>query len=256
MIEAFNQFDTYSLKARVFPALIAGFPVIALLFTLVPWDHLDLSHAIAASMGVVLLFALADMARQRGKQVQKKLGSGETTIQWHRGNPDVPEISKDTFRSFIAEQLRQTAPTLEDEQTKPNQANDFYRSAGVWLRDQTRDNKTYSLLFGENVTYGFRRNLLGLKPVAIICNILVMIICLLVVRFQPPYFANQPQLNEKMIIVVAAVTLHSAYMVFAVNKAAVLEASQTYGRQLILSCDSVIRLKKISDKKVEDNGND
>lgn len=64
-MEIFGQFDTYSLKARVFPALIAGFPTLLLLFVLVPRDHLALSQVIAASMGLTLLFAFADMVRHR-----------------------------------------------------------------------------------------------------------------------------------------------------------------------------------------------
>lgn len=74
MVDLIKNFDAYSLKARVFPALIAGLPALALLFVLVPWDHLGLSHAIAAAMGFVLLFAFSDVARSRGKKIQEKLG--------------------------------------------------------------------------------------------------------------------------------------------------------------------------------------
>lgn len=35
-MDIFKQFDTYNLKARVFPALIAGLPTLALLFVIVP----------------------------------------------------------------------------------------------------------------------------------------------------------------------------------------------------------------------------
>lgn len=136
-MEIFSQFDTYSLKARVFPALIAGFPTLLLLFVLVPWDHLALSQVIAASMGLVLLFAFADMARHRGKKLQERLGTGETPGQWLRGNPDVPEGSKDRYRNFVADQLRLPAPTLEDEKSDPERAADFYRSANAWLREET-----------------------------------------------------------------------------------------------------------------------
>lgn len=243
-MEILSHFDTYSLKARVFPALIAGLPTLTLLFIIVPWDHLDLSHAIAAVMGAVLLFAFADMARHRGKKVQERLGTGETPDQWHRNNPDLPEGSKDRYREFVACRLSQSAPTAEDEQLRPQHANDFYRSANAWLREESRDHSTFSLLFSENVTYGFRRNLLGLKPTALFCNLVVLLICTGILYFRPSYFASLPTIDEKIIMVITAVVLHSAYMMAAVHATVVREASRAYGRQLILSCETLMRSNK------------
>lgn len=239
-MEFLKQFDTYSIKARVFPAIIAGLPTLALLFIIVPWDHLGISQAIASFMGVVLVFAFADMARHRGKDIQTKLGSGETPEQWHRANADLPEVSKSLFRKFIAEQLKQEAPTANEEKFNTAEANDFYRAANAWLRDRTRDTSKFSMLFGENITYGFRRNLLGLKTIAIICNVFVLAFCVGILFFSPTYFEALPRIDEKLIIVMAAVLLHTAYMVFSVNKKAVWEASRAYGRQLILSCDTLM----------------
>lgn len=240
-MEIFKQFDTYSLKAQVFPALVAGLPTLALLFVIVPWDHFGISHAIAAVMGAVLLFAFADMARHRGRVVQAKLGTGATPEQWYRGNADLPEVSKDTFRDYMARQLKQAAPTVEIEQTDPARANDFYLGANAWLRDRTRDKRTFSLLFGENVTYGFRRNLLGLKLVGLVLNLLVLIFCCSILWFRPPYFTALPNLDEKLTFIIAAVLFHSAYLVFAVGKAAVRDASRAYGRQLILSTEALMK---------------
>jgi hypothetical protein len=252
-----KQFDTYSLKARTFPALIAGLPTLALLFVIVPWDRLGLSHAIAATMSAVLLFAFADMARHRGKSIQTKLGTGATPEQWHRGNPDVPEGSKDRFRAFIAGQIKQVAPTAGEEQTDPCRANDFYLSAAAWLRDRTRDRRAFSILFVENITYGFRRNLLGLKITALMCNAVVLGLSAALLWFKPAYFSTLAQLEEKLVMVMAPVVLHSAYMVFAVTKNTVRDASRAYGRQLILSCDTLMKTARPAAprKSGKSNGN-
>ena len=239
-MELLKQFDTYSLKARVFPAIIAGLPTLALLFIIVPWDHLGISQAVATLMGFILVFAFADMARHRGKNIQVKLGSGETPEQWHRKNPDISETSKNLFRPYMAIQLKHDAPTATEESFEPTKANDFYRAANAWLRDRTRDTQQFSMLFGENITYGFRRNLLGLKYIAIMCNILVLGFSLGILYCPPAYFQALPRLDEKLAIIMAAVFLHTMYMIIAVNKKSVLEASRTYGRQLILSCETFI----------------
>lgn len=43
----------------------------------------------------------------------------------------------------------------------------MYQSAVRWLLNQTRDVKKFHLLFKENITYGFRRNALGLKYIGL-----------------------------------------------------------------------------------------
>lgn len=249
MMSVFKQFDTYSLKARVFPALIAGLPTLASLFMLVPWDHVGLPHITATVMGGVLLFAFADVARSTGKRVQEKLGTGATPEQWHRGNPDIADVAKNRYRTFVASKLKLPAPTPEDEQSDPKRANDFYLSAGNWLREHTRDTKTFSILFGDNITYGFRRNLLGLKPVSLVLNLMVIIICSGILHFRPSYFAELPNIDEKIVILIVAALLHSAYMLFAVGKGPVREASRAYGRQLILSCETLMSKTVSSAKK-------
>jgi hypothetical protein len=248
-MDLFKRFDTYSLNARVFPALIAGLPTLALLFVLVPWDHIGLPHLTAMAVGLVLLFAFADVARHTGKRLERKLGTGATPEQWHRGNPDIAEAAKDRYRAFIAKELKLAAPSADDERVAPRKANDFYLTANAWLRDRTRDSRTFSILFSENITYGFRRNLCGLKATAIAFNALVTVICAAILIVRPAYFAALPQIDEKMVMILAAVVLHSAYMILAVSEGGVREASRTFGRQLVLSCETLMNKAQPATKR-------
>lgn len=232
------------MQARIFPALIAGLPTLALLLVLVPWNYLGLPHLIATTIGVVLLFAFADVGRRAGKLIQEKLKTDATPEQWHHGNSDIPETAKSRYRSFIEKKISLTAPTAEEEGANPSQANDFYLSANNWLREHTRDTRAFSILFKENITYGYRRNLLGLKPLALMANFVVGLICWAVFAFQPGYFIDIPNVKEKIIVILAAVLLHSIYMLVAVDESSVREASRTYGRQLILCCESLASSQK------------
>ena len=65
--------------------------------------------------------------------------------------------------------------------------------------------------------------------------------CSAILWFRPTYFAALPNLEEKLTFIIAAVLLHSAYLVFAVGKAAVRDASRAYGRQLILSTEALMK---------------
>jgi hypothetical protein len=63
------------------------------------------------------------------------------------------------------------------EQNDPAAAKSFYERTGTWLRENTRDTKKFPILFNELVTYGFRRNLLGVKWPALALNLVVVLIC-------------------------------------------------------------------------------
>jgi hypothetical protein len=108
--------------------------------------------------------------------------------------------------------------------------------ASDWLRDHTRDRKKFNILFDELVTYGFRRNLLGLKPTSLIMNAVVVAVSSLVLYYMPAYFAEIHYIEQKLYVVLLVVALHSTYMLLAVGRNAVREASISYGRQQILSC--------------------
>ncbi|MDP3097440.1 MAG: hypothetical protein Q8M86_05805 [Syntrophales bacterium] len=58
-------------------------------------------------------------------------------------------------------------PSEADEKADPIAADNTYQSGVKWLLDRTRDTKTFNLLFQENISFGFLRNCLGLKPFAI-----------------------------------------------------------------------------------------
>ncbi|MFH4385534.1 hypothetical protein WAJ74_22450, partial [Acinetobacter baumannii] len=65
-------------------------------------------------------------------------------------------------------------PSQQEEIADPNMADSIYNEAMTWLRGKTRDEK---ILFNENINYGFMRNSLGLKWIAlIICLISLLIL--------------------------------------------------------------------------------
>ena len=58
-------------------------------------------------------------------------------------------------------------PSAAEETRDPAQADHVYAACVQFLISQTRDRTQFPLLFKENVNYGFRRNLWGLKPFGI-----------------------------------------------------------------------------------------
>src|SRR2546426_4811456 len=58
-------------------------------------------------------------------------------------------------------------PTAQQEADDPPAADVVYEACGAFLRDKTRDQKKFPLVFEENCNYGLRRNLWGMKPIGI-----------------------------------------------------------------------------------------
>lgn len=175
----------YSLIARTFPVLITLLPVIILggYFSI----NLSLSYVLMSSIGfyAALSFLLNQIGRDFGKKKEPALWKewgGMPTIQILRhSNNHLDSLTKKRYHA----QLNQFCPveefpSLEFEQSFPEKANEVYSTWTKFMISNTRDTTKYSLLYKENVNYGFRRNLWGLKPIAIS---LILVSILIVVGF-------------------------------------------------------------------------
>ena len=89
-------------------------------------------------------------------------GSPTTRLLRFRESPNRVILTR--RRAKLEGLLRQALPTEEEEAQDPACADQLYEAAVSFLREVTRDTSKFPLVFAENVNYGFRRNLWGLKP--------------------------------------------------------------------------------------------
>jgi hypothetical protein len=222
--------------------VIAAAPAFALAAILVSWSSLGLPHAIATGAIAILLAVMSDVARRRGRAIEPGIirrmgGLVSITMMRHRDDALDP-ATKTAMHKFLGEKIDADAPTREEEQCDPTAADDFYRRSGNWLRENTRDARKFKILFEENVTYGFRRNLLGLKWPALGINVAIVAFCLVLLWLHSPLNTADP-LIQKLLSVVAIAFLHATYFILFVNEAGVVEAAQTYARQLLLCTETL-----------------
>jgi hypothetical protein len=234
-------FDAYTIKARVFPAVIAAIPALAMLILLVSWTGLTLSSGIATIGLVVILYMFSDFARSQGRKIEPRLyelqGGKPSVTMMRRADTSLDTDSKNRYRAFLASKLKRTAPTADAEEKNQAAADAFYEQAGTWLRENTRDTKKFSILFNENITYGYRRNLLGLKWIALALNLTVMIICGGLLWYSAPVNTADPFTGRVLVVLVLA-AVHALYVIAVVSERNVIAAARTYARQLILSTES------------------
>jgi hypothetical protein len=240
-------FDAYTIRARVFPAIIAAIPALAMVILLVSWTGLALSSRIATIGLLIILYMFSDFARSQGRKIEPRIfevqGGKRSVTMMRRADTSLDADSKDRYRAFLASKLTRTAPTAAEEEQNQAVADAFYDQAGNWLRENTRDTKKFSILFNENISYGYRRNLLGLKWIALGLNLTVVVICAGLLWCNGPINIADAFTGRVLVVLVVA-AIHAAYILAVVNQQTVIAAARTYARQLILSTETFLAAGK------------
>lgn len=234
--------DAYSLKARFFPALLSILPALAALAILISWSKFGLTNFIATAGIPVLVYAAADVARRLGTRIQNQIWAehGKPSMMMLRySNNTFDTAAKAQYRTFLASKINQPIPTQAEEAANVTAGDAFYERAGGWLRENTRNTKKFAVLFNENVTYGFRRNLLGLKWPALGLNLALVLLCAFIL-YQKGAINTDDDMTIRLLIVLAFAIIHTVYMAFAVSLQGVTDAGRIYARQLILSCETLM----------------
>jgi len=240
-------FDFYTLRARVYPALIALVPLFAQVVTYFPELPTNVMgkalFTIAGSTG--LLYLLATMSRSAGKKTEKRLlrkwGGWPTTIWLRHRDANVLPGTKQRYHRYLQAHIHNASiPTEEQEHRDPDAADQEYASAVQWLKEQRRGDE-YSLINKENTEYGFRRNMRGLKGIAIAISLLGVLASAFRVGIEVASRAVEEPviLSESWLPLVAGLFGVIAFLTWAikVNDEWVREAGDQYARALLASCD-------------------
>jgi hypothetical protein len=183
-------FDAYERRARLYPGLIAIFPAVAVTLALFPSSiggHFG-GTLVAIFSYVGVFYLLANLARSEGKKIEPRLllkwGGWPTNILLRHRDNTIDAHTKKRYHDALAKLASDfSPPTLEEEQSRPDLADDAYRSATKRLLELRRGTQ-YQLVHKENAEYGFRRNMLWLKPWAIGISVLVGLTMVLVWSWQ------------------------------------------------------------------------
>lgn len=241
-------FNRYSMVARYYPALLAVAPLIWSSAVLTP----DLFSDYRKWTGSIIvisaaLYLIASLARSRGKFVEKRLierwGGWPTTIVLRHRNSIVDPVTKARHhRSLAAISGIQLLPAPMEEAADPTMADNLYRSATKRLIELRRG-RAFRMLEDENASYGFRRNLLGLKWMAV-CIALVAALATAIAWWdsfgRPSDLAALSQAVRAGAHFLALFSLDLAYaatMVFTVTHRFVEQAAYEYAAALFRTLD-------------------
>jgi hypothetical protein len=234
--------DPYARQARLYPALIVICPIALLVMVWLPalWTTLGAVASVASSFGLALL--LSQVARDRGKRLESSLydswgGKPSVALLRHRDSR-IDEHTKSRYRGFLNGELPELKlPTVEEERADPEAADKAYQSVTAWLLTQTRDTKRFSILFRENISFGFRRNLWGLKPLGVAVTLTAACASTAAIGYR--YWAEQSSPPPEVTIVTAAVWLLLLVWIAVITRSWVRIPADAYGTQLLAACDTL-----------------
>jgi hypothetical protein len=116
------------------------------------------------------------LVRGLGRALEPALWAGwggPPTTQRLRWSGPTPTAVQRRRHELAERVLAEALPTEAEEQSDPVGSDERYEVAVAALRDLTRDEARFKLVAEENAEYGFRRNCLGLRPLAIVVALIV-----------------------------------------------------------------------------------
>ena len=168
---------TYTWYARSAPMYIALLPIAVAIGVWFP-DTSVLERLVAVAIfPAVLTVLLAEKGRDRGRQRQRLLweswGGPLLTQYLRHRNTNINELLRLEYHRKLQQLLPNlTIPSADDEAADPKAADRVYDACAQHMVNVVReDPKRFRRAFGENRSYGFRRNLWGLKPLGVVCSL-------------------------------------------------------------------------------------
>ena len=238
--------NPYDRTARRYPVLICALPILVSISILGTELNIDIwtISGIVLYCGVAVL--LTQFARDLGKSLEPTLfelwGGKPSVAMLRHCDTRIDQLTKDRYHDFLQRSVPNLEiPSCEEEKKNPACADETYESANAWLLSKTRDLDRFSLLFRENINYGFRRNLLGLKYWAFGFDAIGIVI-LFIAGFS--FLTVMPPMHIRYIpdlywVSLILIILHAAFFMIIVRKKWVRTAADTFAKQLLAACDTL-----------------
>ena len=178
--------DPYERKARLWPGLLVVAPVVVALAT-----RFGMNHPVLGAAATVV-GACGGMYEELEERLVRIWGGMPTTIALRHRDSFLDGVSKQRYHDLITRKLGLRMPTADEEAADPAKADDAYIGATKRLRELTRSDR--GLLFKENISYGFHRNMLAMKRTGIAVCLISLIYGFAeagVIRSQSPYLSPE-----------------------------------------------------------------
>ena len=230
--------DTYEFRTRLQPLLLVAMPMA--LATMVFFDDfsiLQLLSGVLAYLGFTSF--LSQVARDQGKQREQSLfenwgGKPTTQLLRHRSS-SISKHQKNRYHQALEHLVVGTKlPSPQEEAHAPDEADEVYEVCISFLRERTRDKTQFPLIAQENINYGFRRNLWGMKPAGIAFSLIGLVISII-----GAIWFSDASVSTVSVAAVLVNGLMVAFWLIRITPEWVKTPAFAYAERLLASCDTL-----------------
>ncbi len=232
--------DRYTRRARVVPVLLVILPGALAAIAWFPEVKTWWGAISGLLIGCGIPGLLAQLGRDAGKRKEAALyaswgGKPTTRFLRHRDAPNkVILIRRHRKLQELVSDIH--IPSEREEAANPSGADEVYDACVGVLRQKTHDRKQFPILYEELVSYGFRRNLWGMKPLGITVGVVgVLAISVLIAL----HVCQVRPLPPVAILTAAGEVFMLAVWLFWITPAWVRIQAETYAEQLLASMENL-----------------
>lgn len=228
--------DRYTLGARVAPVLVIALCLFLAISAWIPFSNWPVKLLGGGAVLALAAFVLAQVARDAGKAIEGPLwkaagGLPSIRLLRHRDPALDPGIKHRIHRRLVDLKVVDRMPTADEEATDPDAADRIYATCSAWLRNKAmelRAKSPFDVVHAENIAYGFRRNMLGIRRYG-----------LAVFGFSVSVAGPAVAFDRLPVLEVAALLLIGTYIAFGVNEAGVRRAGEEYAIRLFNAVETI-----------------
>lgn len=228
-IKDLNQFDDYDRRAKIMPVVIFTIPM--LVFMVTGFINKGIMSVITFIVNIAVIYLIGMNVRNLGKTAERKMllewGGMQTAILMRHSDNTIDAITKSRYHRFLEQSTNQQLPSEEEERINQNNADRKYQSCIWWLIQRTREDK---MVKNNLISYGYIRNLYGLKNIAII----IYLVCIVMNIYL--------YINNKFDMAVVNIVVFCIWIfmfLILVRKDTAKREAKKYALSLIRKCDSV-----------------
>lgn len=228
--------DRYTLGARVAPVAVVAFPLFLAVSAWIPFSHWPLKLAGGGVAVTMAAFVLGQLARDAGKAIEGPIwaswGGPPTVRMLRHRDATIAAGSKARVHKRLTELGVVTAmPSEVAEEQDPSAADRTYKTCSDWLRNKALELKArspFDVVHSENITYGFRRNLLGIKPYGL------AILALAITATAAAFATGRQSFLEP-----CGLAVLGAFLVLGATKASMKRAADEYSIRLLNAVEAI-----------------
>lgn len=236
-----DHLDSYAIRARYFPVVLVVLPAAVALVPWIPTESVQWRILISLAVSAPAVVLLSHFGRDLGKRQQVKLfakwGGSPTIRMLRHRDTTLSDATRDRYRTILEKIVPGIElPSARSERAKPDEADAIYASCTDYLRERTRDKTRFRLLFEENVSYGFRRNLWAMKPAGIALSLGGLGATGWMLK-QEMAAGQSPSATVLAGMVVAALML--TWWLLRIRESWVEAGANAYAERLLAACDTL-----------------